>query len=156
VKALLSASVEGAHSSVKPPCVGFALAIGAPGAEGAVLVGTGAETFTTKVAGARLNVPPLVFVPPVSEMVAVPAPTAVTVRTFVSPQAVNVTVLGETVATEVLFELTEAVNVVLPVRLQPFLPSPFVGSIYSVVVPVELGASASVSAVASIDESRPL
>ena len=58
---------------------------------------------------------------------AVPMPTGVTVRVGVSPQLVNVTDDGLTVATAALELATETVSVVLPVRLQPDLPSPLRG-----------------------------
>ena len=82
--------------------------------------------MTVKVAGARLKEPAVVLAVWVKLMVAEPALWGVTVRVLTSPQALNVTELGLTVATEVLLELTDAENDVLPVRLHPFLPSLFV------------------------------
>ncbi|GAA3335886.1 hypothetical protein GCM10020358_05930 [Amorphoplanes nipponensis] len=56
-----------------------------------------------------------------------PGATGVTVSSLVSAQLLKVTKEGLTVATEVALETTESVSVVLPVRLQPFFPSPFTG-----------------------------
>src|SRR4051794_36052413 len=50
-------------------------------------------------------------------------------------QPVNVTDEGVTVATDVSPDAIDTTRVVLPVRLHPFLPSPFVGSTYRRVVP---------------------
>jgi len=91
---------------------------------GAVFAGVGSVTVTVKVAGATLKVPAVVFEVWVKLMVAVPTPWGVTVRALVSPQLPKVTELGLTVATAALLELTENDAVVLPVKLQPFLPSP--------------------------------
>jgi hypothetical protein len=72
-----------------------------------------------------------VFPVSVALIVALPALTGVTVRLgpFVEfTQLVNVMLEGLTVATDVLLDASEIEAVVLPVKLQPFLPSPFVGS----------------------------
>ena len=61
-----------------------------------------------------------------TETVALPALTGVTVSVGVSPHEVNVTDDGLTVATAVSEDATLSVSTVEPVRLQPFLPSPFV------------------------------
>ena len=91
---------------------------------GAVLAGAGAVTLTVNVAGARSNVPLVLFDVWLTLIVAEPAATGATVSVCVSPQDVKVTELGLTVATAVLLDVTERPSVVLPVRLQPFLPSP--------------------------------
>lgn len=54
-----------------------------------------------------------------------PTPWGVTVRAGLALQLSKVTLLGLTVATAVSLEFTAATSVVEPVRLQPFLPSPF-------------------------------
>jgi hypothetical protein len=53
----------------------------------------------------------------------------------VSPQPVNVTELGLTVATPGEEDATDTVSVVEPVRLHPFLPSPLAVMTRNVVVP---------------------
>src|SRR5450830_1771072 len=103
---------------------------------GAVFDGAGATTFTVKVTGTRLNVPPVSLLVWEALIVAEPAATGVTVSTFVSPQLVKVTEEGLTVATPVLLDATVSPRVVCPVKLHPDLPSPSVGLTYSVVVPV--------------------
>src|SRR5450756_1363499 len=95
---------------------------------GAVFDGAGAVTFTVKVTGARLNVAPVLLLVWEALIVAEPAATGVTVNGFVSPQLVKVTEEGLTVATPVLLELRLRTRVVVvPWKLQPFLPSPFLG-----------------------------
>ena len=93
-----------------------------------VSAAAGATTLTTKVAGARLNVPLVLFEVWLTLIVVDPTPCGVTVMVGVSPQLENVIELGETVATPGFVDATETTSVVLPVWLQPFLPSPFVGS----------------------------
>jgi hypothetical protein len=88
----------------------------------------GGATLTVNAAGARLNAPPVVFEACVALIVADPDPTGVTVKIFVSPQLPNVTEDGLTVATEGSLDASERTSVVLPVRLQPFFPSPFCGA----------------------------
>ena len=114
-------------------------------------------TVTTKVAGARSKVPPLLLDVRVREMVEVPAVSGVTVMVRVAPQLSKVTLDGLTVATEALEELTAVVSVVDPVRLQPLLPSLFVGSTASTVEPLDPPAvSVMLSAAASMVPSRLL
>ena len=91
--------------------------------DGAVFAGAAAVTLTLNVAGARLNVPPVLFDVWLTLIVAEPAATGATVSVFKSPQDVKVTELGLTVATAVLLDVTDRPSVLLPVRLQPFLPS---------------------------------
>jgi hypothetical protein len=115
----------------------------------------GGVTLTVNVAGARLKVPPVLLDVWLALMLAEPVATGVTVRAAVSLQLVNVTEDGLTVATLGLLELTDNTNVVLPVRLQPFLPSPFRGVTASVVVPSAPPAVRGMtSAAASIEASR--
>ena len=109
------------------------------------------------VAGARLNVPPVLLEVWLTLIVAEPSATGVTVSVLVSPQDVKVTELGLTVATAVLLDETDRPSVVLPVRLQPFLPSPFRGATYSCVVPfAPPSLSGMTSATASMVGSRLL
>jgi hypothetical protein len=75
-------------------------------------VGVAAITFTLKLAGARLNWPPVSFLTSANETVAEPAPTGLTVRSRTAPHESNVTVPGETVATAVSEELTATVSFV--------------------------------------------
>ena len=77
------------------------------------------------VTGARLNVPPVLFETCVALTVDEPVDTGVTVTVFTSPHEPNVIDEGLTVATDVSLDDMETTSVVLPVRLQPFLPSPF-------------------------------
>src|SRR5665647_954267 len=109
---------------------------------GAVFDGAGAVTFTVKVTGARLNVPPVSLKVSEALIVAEPAATGVIVSRCVSLQLVKVTEEGLTVATDVLLDATVRPRVVCPVKLHPDLPSAGsffapVGSTYRVVVPVE-------------------
>ena len=114
-------------------------------------------TFTLKVAGGKLNVPPVLFEVWATLMVVVPTPTGVTVSVGVEPQPVNVTWDGETVATEVELELTATTRVVEPVKLQFFLPSSSVLLTYNVVVAGAPGKTSAIdSAAASIVASRLL
>src|SRR5687768_16222906 len=103
---------------------------------GAVFAGAGAVTLTAKVAGARLNEPPVLFDVWLTLIVAEPTATGATVSVLTSPQDAKVTELGLTVATAVLLDETDRTSLVLPVRLQPFLPSPFTGVTDSCVVPL--------------------
>ena len=102
---------------------------------GGVFAGGGAVTFTVKVAGARPKEPPVLFEVCEALIVADPCADGVTVRARTSPQEPNVTEDGLTVATDELLEEIERTSVLLPVRLQPFLPSPFRGVTYRFVVP---------------------
>src|SRR5687768_8506440 len=114
---------------------------------------------TSKVVGSGLFFAPssVVFAVSVSVMVAEPAIPGVTVRVFTSPHDVNVTEDGETAATPLLLELMEKVTIDDPVRLQPFLPSPFVGTTPSWVVRLEPPALRDmISAAASTVISSPL
>ena len=125
---------------------------------GAVFDGGGEATFTVNVAVVKSNEAPVLFETCATVIVADPTESGVTVSVFVSPHDVKVAV-GETltVATAVLFEETETVSVVDAVRLQPFLPSPFLGVTVSVVVPFGPPAlSGMTSAVASTEASSVL
>jgi hypothetical protein len=107
---------------------------------GAVLAGAEPETFTTKVAGAKSKVPPVLLDVCVTVMVAEPTACGVTVRVFMSPHDVKVADVGLTVATVGVSDEMLTPSVVLPVKLQPLLPSrgvPLlpVGFTYNVVVP---------------------
>src|SRR5665811_219647 len=64
---------------------------------GAVFEGAGAVTFTVKVTGARLNVPPVLLLVWEALIVAEPAATGVTVSNCVKLQPVKVTEEGLTV-----------------------------------------------------------
>ena len=64
-----------------------------------------------------------------------PAASGETVTVFRSPQDPNVIDEGLIVATDVSLDDTETTSVVLAVRLQPFLPSPFWGTTKRFVVP---------------------
>ncbi|HET8664241.1 MAG TPA: hypothetical protein VFM08_08000 [Nocardioides sp.] len=94
-----------------------------------------AVTFTVKVAGARLKLPPELFETRLRLIVVEPAAWGVTVNIRVAPQLSKVTELGLTVATPAFDEFTATTSVVDPVRLHPFLPSRFIGSTLKVVVP---------------------
>ncbi|HEX5072919.1 MAG TPA: hypothetical protein VFW03_06940 [Gemmatimonadaceae bacterium] len=120
--------------------------------------GVGGATFTMNVAVVKSNEPSVVFETCATVIVADPTESGVTVSVFVSPHDVKVAV-GDTltVATAGLFEETDTVSVVDPVRLQPFLPSPFLGVTVSVVVPFGPPAlSGMTSAVASTEPSSVL
>ena len=84
----------------------------------------GGVTLTVNVAGARLNVPPVLLEVWLTLIVAVPWLCGVTVSVLTSPQDAKVTELGLTVAIPALLDETDRPSVVLPVRLQPGLPSP--------------------------------
>src|SRR5829696_5580984 len=117
----------------------------------------GGETLTVNVAGARLNVAPVSLEVSLKLMVAEPWATGVTVSGTMSPQDPKVTELGLTVATAVSLEATDTTRVLLPVRLQPFLPSSFLGVTASCVVPfAPPTVSGMTSAAASIEASRSL
>jgi hypothetical protein len=117
----------------------------------------GAVTFAVKLAGAKLNEPPVVLETSVSEIVALPAATGVTLTVTTSPQLVQVIDAGETMATLELLLLRDVTNVVAPVKLQPFLPSPFLGVTPSSVVPGDPPTVRFItSSVASILGSRSL
>ena len=94
---------------------------------GAAFGGADGFTVTEKAAGARLNVPPVELEVCDKEIVADPDACGVTVIVGVLPQLLNVSEIGETVATAELLDATATTRLVEPVRLQPLLPSPFVG-----------------------------
>jgi hypothetical protein len=127
---------------------------------GGVFAGVGAVTFAVNVTGATSNDPAVVFEVTVALIVAEPAATGVTVTTGPVAdvaQFVKVTLDGLTVATPVSLDEREIVAVVLPVRLQPFLPSSFCGTMYSRVVPfAPPTVSGIVSATASTEPSNVL
>jgi hypothetical protein len=127
---------------------------------GGVFAGVGVVTFTVNVTGATSNDPAVVFEVSVALIVVEPAATGATVT--IGPvadvaQFVKVTLDGLTVATSVSLDESEIVAVVLPVRLQPFLPSSFCGTMYSRVVPfAPPTVSGIVSATASAEPSKLL
>jgi hypothetical protein len=127
---------------------------------GGVFAGVGAVTFTVNVTGVMLNDPVVVLEVSVALIVAEPAATGVTVTTGPVDdvtQLVKVTLDGFTVATPGSLDESEIVAVVLPVRLQPGLPSPPSGTMYSRVVPLAAPAvSGIVSATASAELSKLL
>jgi hypothetical protein len=102
-----------------------------------------------------LNVPAVELVVRLSEIVADPALSGVTVTVWPSPQLENVMLVGDTVATNELLVFTPTTRVLDPVRLHPGFPSPDCGITFSVVVPVTPPAvSAMLSAAASTVMSR--
>jgi hypothetical protein len=102
-----------------------------------------------------LKVPPVLLLIWLSVIVEEPALSGMTVTVGTSPQLENVMLAGEAVATEGLLEFTLTTSVVDPVRLQPFLPSPFCVMTRNVVVPLGPPAvSAMLSEAASTVASR--
>jgi len=98
---------------------------------GAVFAEVAAATLTVNVTELTSNVPLVVLDVTDPLIVADPAATGVTVTTgpvVEVTQLVNVTLDGLTVATLASLDASETVAVVLPVRLQPFFPSPFCGT----------------------------
>ena len=83
--------------------------------------------MTVNVTGARLKVAPVLF----EVWVALTSRSSLAMGSdgqYRSPHDVNVTDDGLTVATAVSLDDMERTSVLLPVRLQPCLPSPFVAS----------------------------
>src|SRR4051812_13686497 len=95
---------------------------------GGVLAPPGAMTLTLKTAGPKSNNRPVLLEYSLSEIVLEPALSALTLRLGVDPQLSKVMRLGVTVATLASEDATSTTRVVLPVRLQPFLLSPLVGT----------------------------
>ena len=93
---------------------------------GAVL-SAGGLTTTWKVAGASSKVPLVVFAVWVKFTFAVPGIPGVTVSCSTELQLKKLTMEGVTVAALGSLEATVKETCVVPVMLQPFLPSPFAG-----------------------------
>src|SRR6476619_3600105 len=103
---------------------------------GGVLAPPGAMTLTRKVAGAYSKVRPLSLAYSLTVTALEPTLSPFPASFGVAPQLSKVTRLGVTVAMLGSADVTSKTRVVLPVRLQPFLLSPLVGTTASTVEPV--------------------